>query len=801
MQRGHASGATRNALLALIALATSVMGLVPTGYEAEPGWCEFTGRVIVRPIQSEAWAAQELDVDKIAQRRAAALEAIGCYELQEHVRQTDEFIVQVPVGEHENEVIARLDASGLFEYAEPDWRVFPAGCPNDPRLAGQWHHDDNRLESCQGWDLHTGDPRVGIGLCDTGVRTTHEDLESHRLEGYNAVDRVWENHGGEIDDINGHGTMTTGCAAANGDNALGVVGVGWHLGHRMLRVSNDPDGSAPLSTLQHAARISIESGDRVATVGYSGVDAASNFTTATYIKSIGGLLVWAAGNDGRYLLGDRDDDDLIVVGATNIEDARAVFSAYGPLVDIVAPGVSVYTTTKRSDSSYDSATGSSFANPLAAALCALIWSANPEFSPNRVELMLKRGADDLGDVGPDDDFGHGRINISGSLELIERPLEFEFSSGLPELLDPYGDTSVRVEILAGGAIPEPGSGSFFIDEGQGFVEYAMVHLGDNLYDAEFPALSCGANVQYYFSARTTEDVLQNEPSNAPLTTFEARSAYGLIAVFADDFEADNGWNIENIELLDGAWERGMPVGDGERGDPTEDFDGSGQCYLTGNENGNSDVDGGPTRLYSPTIDMSVGDGLVRYARWFANDDGDRDRLDVEISNYAGGNWTLIESIPAGTGWVEANHWISEFLAPTGDMRLRFSATDNPNNSITEAALDAFEVLVVDCSPQLFVLDVDTLIAGQEATAYASRADPSEPVFFQKSTEGPGETYLSRLEITVDMVHPALAGWSMADTSGNASFTDLIPEYGVGVDVWLQAAQVGRKSNLVETTIE
>ena len=37
---------------------------------------------------------------------------------------------------------------------------------------------------------------------------------------------------------------TTGCAAANGNNGVGVAGVGWDLSHRMLRVSNSSGGGA-----------------------------------------------------------------------------------------------------------------------------------------------------------------------------------------------------------------------------------------------------------------------------------------------------------------------------------------------------------------------------------------------------------------------------------------------------------------------------------------------------------------------------------------------------------------------------
>ncbi|MCP3917774.1 MAG: PKD domain-containing protein [bacterium] len=376
--------------------------------------------------------------------------------------QTDEFIIWVTEGRSENSVARELMASGVFEYAEPDWRLFPIAsprqslddahkprrsgstssdrrtvappinCPDDPLLMQQWHHQADRLHSCRGWSIHTGTPTVTVGICDTGIRTTHEDLQLHRLEAYNAVNRLWESQGGSIGPVHPHGTMTTGTAAANGDNGLGVVGVGWDLSHRMLRVSNAASGSAQLSDLQHAVRVSIESGDRVASVSYSGVANSSNLTTATYVKSIGGLMVWAAGNNSANLnFGDRDADDLIVVGATNSADARASFSAYGPFVDLFAPGVGVLTTDAGSDTDYAAVDGTSFACPLAAGLCATIWSVAPGLTPDEVESALKLGSDDIGAMGVDSIFGYGRINVPGSLQRVANVPPTAGFEGLP----------------------------------------------------------------------------------------------------------------------------------------------------------------------------------------------------------------------------------------------------------------------------------------------------------------------------------------------------------------------------------
>lgn len=385
-------------------------------YTAVPGEREFSGEMIVRPVQAAAWIDRGLSPKDAAARVAAARARLAGLPVREHVAATDEYIVRVPAGRDENGLAAELMSDGLFQYVEPNWIVFPLACPNDARLTSQWHHNSDHMDSCAGWSLYNGDASVTVAICDTGVRTTHDDLRHRRAEGYNAVDRLWESQGGQINDINGHGTATTGCAAANGNDGVGVVGVGWYLTHRMVRVSNLGSGNASLSDLQHGARTAIENGDRVASVSYSGVDNASNLTTATYIKSIGGLLVWAAGNDNRNLtFGNRDADDLIVAGATEEGDGKAGFSAYGQFVDVMAPGVFVYTCTNNGDTAYDYVSGTSFSTPLTAGLCALLFSADPSLTPDEVELLLKSGCDDLGQNGVDNTYAYGRINVHNSL--------------------------------------------------------------------------------------------------------------------------------------------------------------------------------------------------------------------------------------------------------------------------------------------------------------------------------------------------------------------------------------------------
>ncbi|HED66921.1 MAG TPA: PKD domain-containing protein, partial [Planctomycetes bacterium] len=441
-----------------------------------PGEREFTSRLIVRPIQIRSMIAAGESPAEALRRHEDARRTLSAWTTVRYVPQTDETILQLRPAEREADAIAAILGTGLFEYAEPDWLVYPPKpvdpksaaarrgsgstsppthsfqwlCPDDPRLDQQWHHNRARLGSCEAWFQHTGTPTISIGICDTGLRTTHEDLQRFRLEGYNAVDRLWESQGGDISPVLGHGTSTTGVAAANGNNGVGIAGVGWYLGHRMLRVSNESNGAASLSDLQHAVRTSIENGDRVASVSYSGVEFASNLTTSAYVHSLGGLLVWAAGNAGTtFSSPDRDADDLIVVGATDSADVLAGFSNRGAFVDLVAPGVSVYTLSASSDSSYGGASGTSFACPMAAGVCAMIWSQQPNLSPGDVEYILKSSAHDLGAPGVDDLYGYGRIDLAAALAMdATRPLQAEIGvappSGLSPLTVSFHDLSTGV---------------------------------------------------------------------------------------------------------------------------------------------------------------------------------------------------------------------------------------------------------------------------------------------------------------------------------------------------------------------
>jgi hypothetical protein len=219
---------------------------------------------------------------------------------------------------------------------------------------------------------------------------------------------------------------------------------------------------------------------------------------------------------------------------------------------------------------------------------------------------------------------------------------------------------------------------------------------------------------------TTTGKIISSPASAPQSYFSAISASALENTFADDFEANLGWGVSG-NAIDGQWSRGIPAGDGSRGDPPTDGDGSGRCYLTDNVPGDSDVDGGSTILTSPVMN-AVGAGgvesILSYYRWYSNTAGgspNEDIFVVEISNNGGASWTNLETVgPSGAetsgGWYHKSFVISEFVVPTDQMKVRFTASDLGNGSVVEAGVDGVEIKVISCAGPICA-DSGTLIEG------------------------------------------------------------------------------------------
>ncbi|MHC4380964.1 MAG: S8 family serine peptidase, partial [Planctomycetota bacterium] len=241
----------------------------------------------------------------------------------------------------------------------------------------------------------------------------HPDLVNNLIPGYNQVSGQWENLGGDMEDINGHGTWVGGCIGADGNNGIGVAGISWDIQLMPIRVSESPGGGAYLSDLTDGARVAVDNGASTVSASYSGVGNSSVGTTGTYIKGQGSLYLYAADNNGTNHSGF-DYPDVIIVGATDSNDNKASWSSYGLAVDCVAPGVNIESTAL--GGGYSAPSGTSFSTPLTNGVAAMIYANNPGISAQDVEDILLDNCVDLGSPGEDDTFGRGLVNLRAALE-------------------------------------------------------------------------------------------------------------------------------------------------------------------------------------------------------------------------------------------------------------------------------------------------------------------------------------------------------------------------------------------------
>jgi len=303
-----------------------------------------------------------------------------------------------------SEVIENLSRDPHVKFAEKDRLLRPEKIfANDPYYYAAWHL--GKIEAPSAWETCMGDGVV-VAVLDTGVDEDHPDLFSQTVPGWNIYD-----DNDDTSDVYGHGTKVAGVIAAASDNEIGVTSIAWDALIMPVRISR-PDGYAYISDIAEGIAWAADHGAQVANISYDVSGSLTIQDAASYMRESGGLVVVAAGNTGGYR-STEPSPALIFVGATSSTDIRAGFSSYGEYLDLVAPGVVIYTT--RQGGGYSGSSGTSFSSPVVAAVAALMISVNPTLDPLQIDTILRETADDLGDEGDDIYYGSGRVNAAAAV--------------------------------------------------------------------------------------------------------------------------------------------------------------------------------------------------------------------------------------------------------------------------------------------------------------------------------------------------------------------------------------------------
>lgn len=294
--------------------------------------------------------------------------------------------------------------------AEPVGLVRASALPSDPHYRFEWWLP--AVGAPEAWDHTWGAPEVIVAVIDTGIEHAHPDLAGRIVAGgYDFVD-----DDAVPEDADGHGTGVAGIVAATRENGIFGVGMAPDVGILPIRVL-DGSGTGNTFDVAQGVRWAVDHGADVINLSLgTDEDDAELGLAIGYALANDVVVVAASGNSYPALPRVQYParaPGVIAVGAVDSAYNVASFSNRGSELDLTAPGVSIYSTSRPSNAGYW--TGTSMASPIVAGTAALLLSREPDLTVAEVEQRLYATALDLGSAGRDDTFGHGMIRAGRAI--------------------------------------------------------------------------------------------------------------------------------------------------------------------------------------------------------------------------------------------------------------------------------------------------------------------------------------------------------------------------------------------------
>ena len=363
--------------------------------------------------------------------------------------------------------------SGLFEYAEPDFRTFDMlhGAPpppNDSLYNLQWAHINdgsaNQFSGAAGadmdvdeaWAITQGKATIRIAVLDEGVQRNHPDLVNNIDPlGFGLI-AANANTGDILATTRSHGTSCAGIIAAEANNGIGIAGIAPLC--KIIPVNVTVNTSGTFGTSAQLAQCIDwawnQGGADVLSNSWGGGIASSLVQDAIKRATTlgrggkGAIVLFSSGNDDAGVLNPATFPETIAVGGVSMCfqrkspgscDGEVFWGAnYGVGLDIAAPAVKIATTRNTGTGTapnldYNPAfNGTSSACPMVAGVAALVLSLNDQLNFTQVREILERSATKAGPYTysrvpgqPNgswtSELGHGVVNAKNALLAAQNP--------------------------------------------------------------------------------------------------------------------------------------------------------------------------------------------------------------------------------------------------------------------------------------------------------------------------------------------------------------------------------------------
>jgi subtilisin family serine protease len=287
------------------------------------------------------------------------------------------------------------------------------------------------------WDQGFFGQGITIASLDSGISLSHPEIAARWRGGGNSWFDPYGQHPTPID-LTGHGTQVMGIMVG-ADGSGSSIGVAPQAQWISAKIFND-QGSATATAIHQAFQWLLDPDGDPGTAdapqivnnswAFGGPGCNLEFQLDLQALLAANILpIFATGNFGPNAstnVSPANYPEALAVGAINNNNLIYGYSSRGPSAcgeasgiypEIVAPGVNVLTTDL--GGFYTQATGTSLAAPHVAGALALLLNAYPSLSAAQQRAALINSAFDLGAVGPDNNYGYGRLNVLAAYQWLQ----------------------------------------------------------------------------------------------------------------------------------------------------------------------------------------------------------------------------------------------------------------------------------------------------------------------------------------------------------------------------------------------
>ncbi len=294
--------------------------------------------------------------------------------------------------------------TGMCEFAEPSFvRMFK---PHNTHYSKQWGlQNTGQNGGTRGvdvnitpvWPITRGNSNISIAVIDEGIDLTHSDLMANLLPGFDATVGAPGGTNGAPAGNDSHGTYCAGIISAINNN-IGIVGVAPNCRIIPIRIAFQDASNTWVTNddwivngIHHAwfnARADVLSNSWGGGSPSATISAEIQNAAIQGRNGLGCVVVFSTGNNYSSSVSYQASlNNVIAVGAIDNKGKRASFSNYGTNLDVVAPGVDIYTTAI--NDTYASKDGTSLAAPHVSGIAALILSVRPDLHQSLVRHAIE----------------------------------------------------------------------------------------------------------------------------------------------------------------------------------------------------------------------------------------------------------------------------------------------------------------------------------------------------------------------------------------------------------------------------